>query len=40
MLTSSASSPLSSARTRDSGIAGSPRSGATPTQWTGTSSLP
>ena len=40
MLTVQASSPQSSARSGDSGIAGSPRSGATPTQCTGTSSLP
>ena len=40
MLTSQASSPLSSERSGDSGISGSPCSGATPTQCTGTSSLP
>ena len=40
MLTSAASRPESSARIGDSGISGSPRSGGTPTQCTGTASLP
>ena len=40
MLTSAASRPESSARIGDSGISGSPRRGGTPTQCTGTASLP